>query len=137
MLLGAYRRILTWTVVGILICPPVVDFVTWSSWRQHLQRMADNASTYAADAMLHGRSPESGALSRAPIARLRLVEPLVLENPPRGGAYAGRAEAVRIRLVVVRAPFFWSKLFGPARMTAVSTAALVPSASGPRVARIE
>jgi hypothetical protein len=137
MLLGVDRRILTWIVVGILICPPLVDFVTWSSWRQGLQRAADNASTYAADAMLHGRSPESGAFSHTAVVRLRLAAPPVLENPPRGGSYAGHAEAVRIRLVAERAPFFWSKLFGPARMTAVSTAALVPSASGPRVARIE
>ena len=98
---------------------------------------ASSAATYGADAILHGKAPESAAFSHIPIIRLRLAAPPVLENPPRGGSYAGRAEAVRIRLVAVRAPFFWSKLFGPARMTAVSTAALVPSTSGPRVARIE
>ena len=138
MLPGDNRKILTWTLVAVLICPPVADFVAWSSWRQGLQRVADNAAMDAAAAIQYGKAPESLAFAGRRVDRLRLVAPPVIEHPPRAGRYAGRAGAVRITLVAVRAPFFWSKLFGPVRMTAVSTAALVPSQpSGTRPARVE
>ena len=138
MLPGDNRRILTWTLVAVLVCPPVADFVIWSSWRQHLQRVADNSAMSAATALQNGKVPGPEVFSGRPIDRLGLVAPPAIEHPPRTGGYAGRGEAVRITLVSERAPFFWSRLFGPVRMTAVSTAALVPSEPrGTRPARVE
>ena len=138
MLPGDNRKILTWTLVTVLLCPPVADFVVWSSWRQQLQRVADNVAMSSATAIQYGMAPESIAFAGQPIKRLRLVAPPTIEHPPRAGSYAGRAEAVRVTLVTVRAPFFWSNLFGHVRMTAVSTVALIPnSPSGTRPARVE
>jgi hypothetical protein len=91
-----------------------------------------------AQAIRQGEAPEPRVRSGIAVDRLRLVAPPAIEHPPRAGTYAGRPEAVRVSLVAMRAPFFWSKLFGPARMTAVSTAAIVPSGpSGTRPARVE
>ena len=138
MLPGDKRKFLIWTLMAILILPPVVDFVTWSSWRQSLQRAADHAAMRGATALRDGEAPEPHALSLLPVRRLGLVAPPAIEHPPRAGNYAGRPEAVRVTLEAVRAPFFWRLLFGPVRMKAVSTAAVVPSSrSGTRPARVE
>lgn len=125
-------------LVALLVVPPVSDFASWSYWRQDLQRHADSAAESGAQALRSGKPavPAASAwLTRHPVA---LAEPPGIEHPPAGGSYRRHIEAVRVRLAAERAPFFWSMLFGPARMTAVGTVAVIPDhPTGTRIARVE
>jgi hypothetical protein len=138
MLGGGKWKIWAWALVALLVVPPVSDFASWSYWRQDLQRHADSAAEAGALALRGGKPavPAASAwLARHPVA---LAEPPIIEQPPGGGTYRRHADAVRVRLGAERAPFFWSKLFGPARMTAVGTVAVIPDhPTGTRIARVE
>ena len=122
---------------AILLAMPVLsDFVQWSLWRQALQRQADSAALAGAYRLRIGE-PAIPAI-RSLVATWHLADPPVIELPPRNGPYARRPNAVRVSLTATRAPFFHSLLFGPSRMRARATAAVVSYRSGiTRAVRVE
>jgi hypothetical protein len=135
---GGKRKTWIWALVAVLVVPPVSDFASWSYRRQSLQRQADHAAEVGALALRRGEAPVPAARARLARAGVALAEPPAVEYPPAGGRYQGHAEAIRVRLTAERAPFFWSKLFGPARMTATGTVAVIPDhPTGTRIARVE
>jgi hypothetical protein len=135
---GGKQNAWIWALVAMLVVPPVSDFASWSYWRQKLQRQADHTAEVGALALRRGEAPVSAARARLARPRVALAEPATIEYPPAGGRYRGHAEAIRVRLTAERAPFFWSKLFGSARMTATGTVAVIPDhPTGTRIARVE
>jgi len=124
-------------LAALVLLPAAADFVQWSLWRQRLQLHADAAALDGARALRLGEPVVPRARSEIPPG-LPLAAPPAIEHPPRGGAYAGRRDAVRVRLTAARAPFFTGRLFGPATMTAQGTAAVLAApAGGTWVSRVE
>ena len=123
---GGKREIWIWALVVLLVVPPASDFVTWSYWRQEFAAPCRPYREAGARALRRGEPPVPAAAARIARQRIVLAEPPMIEHPPASGRYRGRENAIRVRLTATRAPFFWSKLFGPARMNAVGTVAVIP-----------
>lgn len=120
---GKGKRIAAFVLVAVLVIPVLGDWVMWTRWRQQLQGKADTAAMAGIRAIRRGHSPEAAA--RSELEGFDLAAPPRIEAPPRSGAYAGKADAVRVSLEARRSPFFHSRLFGASRMHAQATAARV------------
>ena len=106
-----------------------VDVAQWTLAKRSLQRQADSAALAGVYGLSQGADTQASVTRDLALnARYSLDGPPIIERGPSAGPYAGDGRAVRVALAaVLNLPFAGMFITGGARITAESTAALVPT----------
>ncbi|WP_416907441.1 MAG: pilus assembly protein TadG-related protein [Polymorphobacter sp.] len=106
-----------------------VDVAQWTLAKRSLQRQADSAALAGVYGLSQGADAQASVTRDLALnARYSLDGPPIIERGPSAGPYAGDGRAVRVALAtVLNLPFAGMFITGGARITAESTAALVPT----------
>jgi len=124
-------RAATAAAIAVLTLPVALDALQLRQWRADFQDFADRAASQE----LGMRFPSTQRTAYRTRALAQLAdEPYptwsLVEYPPREGAYRGRKNAVRVRVAMVRSPFFSSYLGASFTIRAESTFAILPRPPG-------
>ena len=121
-------------VVALLLAAQAFQL---AAWQRKLQGLADARALYAMNDL-----KEVGYIKPTPEWFYRsnqLFELPRLEYPPKSGFYRGDRQAFRATVTAERQPFLMPRAYGPLRMEAQATAALLPTEvpGETRLARVE